>query len=134
MNFKSILKPENSVVAGIATMGLVYAIYELNVGNVSQAHHSDANHPALEGSRKKAGYTAFAAVAGLTLVTKDANVGILGFMSIVAMEVTYRHAIMIDSASGRVQPPSETAYIPAENVVPITQQAPQEAPAYAMGY
>lgn len=130
MEFKSILKPENSVVAGIATVGLVYALYELNVGSVSQAHHSDANHPALEASRRKAGYTSFATVAGLTLITKDANVGILGFFTIIAMEVSYRHAIMIDSASGLVQPPGQSAYVPAENVVPINEQAQS----YAMGY
>lgn len=130
MEFKSILKPQESVVSGIATMGLVYALYELNVGSVSQAHHSDANHPALEGSRKKAGLMAFAAVSGLTLITKDANVGILGFLSIVAMEATYRHAIMIDSSSGLIQAPGQSVYSPAQNVVPINEQASS----YAVGY
>lgn len=123
MQFKSVLKPENSIIAGIATIGLVYAIYQMNVGPLSQAHASDPNHPALETSRKKAGYTAFIAVAGITLIAKDANIGILGFLTIVAEEVQIRHAIMVEPNTGRMVPPAESVYSPAENVVPITQQA-----------
>ena len=123
MSFKSILKPESSTVAGLATVGSVFAIYQLNVGPVAQAAASDSNHPVLESSRKKAGYTALAMVAALTLITKDANVGILGGGTIIAMELSYRHAIMAHPQSLRIQNPSpETAYEPAENVVPMYAQ------------
>ena len=121
-NLRSILKPEGSVMAAVAVAGMVYAIYQLNVGSVSQAHASDANHPALESSRKKAGYTSFIAVAGLTLITRDGNVGILGFGSIVAMEVSYRHAIMASPTTGEIVAPSTSEFQPAENVIPLTQQ------------
>lgn len=113
MQFKSVLKPEGSVVAGIAVVGLVYATYQLDVGAVSAAYATDANHPALESSRKKAGYTALIGVAALTLITRDANVGILGFGSIVAMEIHYRHAIMASPVTGKVVPPAPSAYQPA---------------------
>lgn len=122
MDIRSRLKPEGSITGGIATAGLVYSIYQLDIGPVSQAMASDANHPVLEASRKKAGYTAFIAVAGITLISKDANVGILGFASIIAMEAHYRHAIMSDPVTGKIQPPAGTAYEPAENVVPFAQQ------------
>src|SRR5215472_13167682 len=122
LDFKSIHKPENSVIAGIATAGLVYSIYQMDVGPVSSAHFSEPNHPSLESSRKKAGYTSFAGVAVLTLITRDANVGILGFLSIIAMEAHYRHAIMSDSATGMIVPPAESSYVPAQNVVPMPYQ------------
>jgi hypothetical protein len=122
MDIRSRLKPEGSLTAGIATMGLVYSIYQLNVGPVSSAQASDANHPINESTRKKAGYTSFVAVSGIALLSKDMNVGILGFASIVAMECTYRHAIMSDPITGRIQPPAGTAYSPAQNVVPLMQQ------------
>jgi hypothetical protein len=124
---KSVLKPEGSVVSSIAVAGSVYAIYSMNVGTVSSAHASDANHISLESSRKKAGYTSFIFVSAITLITRDANVGILGFGSIVAMEVLYRHAVMADPFSGQMQAPAETNYTTAENVVPITDQG------YAVG-
>ena len=121
--FKSILKPEGSVVAGVATIGSVYAVYQLNCGPVAQARATDANHPVLESSRRKAGYTAFVLVAALTLITKDANVGILGGGAIIAMELSYRTGIMAEPMSGKImnQNPA-TAYEPAENVIPFAYQ------------
>jgi hypothetical protein len=121
VSWKSILKPEGSVVAGLATVGAVYGIYQLNIGSTAQAQATDANHPVLESSRKKAGYTALVLVAALTLITKDANIGILGGGTIIAMELTYRHGIMAD-ASGRIQNPMNSGYEPAENVVPFPYQ------------
>jgi len=120
---KSILKPEASTVAGLATIGTVFAVYQLNVGSVAQAAASDANHPVLESSRKKAGYTALALVGALSLITKDANLWILGAGTIVAMELTYRHAVMAHPQSLKMQNPNPaTAYEPAENVVPLYAQ------------
>jgi hypothetical protein len=130
---KSVLKPEGSVVAGIATAGLVYAIYQMDLGPVAQVHASPPNLGFLEPSRKKAAYTSFATVAALTLIAKDANIGILGFVSIIAMEVHYRHAIMSNPDTGTIEPPSPTKYVPAENVVPITGQGDMP-PAEAFGY
>lgn len=117
MFFKSILKPEGSVVAGIATVGVVYGLYQLNVGSVAQAQATEPNHPVLDSSRRKAGYTAAVFVAALTLITKDANVGILGAGTIIAMELAYRHGIMAVPETGKIQAPNATtAYEPAENV------------------
>ncbi len=123
MAWKSMLKPEGSIVAGIAVMGAVYATYQLNVGTTSQAHATDANHPVLETSRKKAGYTALVLVAGIGLVAKDANIIILGSATIIAMELTYRHSIMAHPMTGVMQPPDSSTYEPAENVYNLDQTA-----------
>jgi hypothetical protein len=112
-SFKSILKPENSVLAGIATAGSVWAIYQMNVGSTVNAHASDANHPALESSRKKAGYMSFIFVSGITLITRDANVGLLGFASIIAVDVTSRHAIMSNPVTNMMEPPAGSGYEPS---------------------
>lgn len=123
MVFKSILKPDQSTVAGLAVAGAVFSIYQLNVGTVSQAQATDPNHPVLTSSRKKAGYMSLAAVAALVLITKDRNIGILGGASIIGMELIYRHGIMSDPLSGTMQNPNpEAAYAPAENVVPFAYQ------------
>lgn len=123
MAWRSILKPENSVIAGVAVMGSVYALYNLNIGTSAQAAATDANHPVLESSRKKAGYESFLLVAGLGLITKDANIIILGSATIIAMELTYRHSIMAHPSSGVMQPPGQSVYEPAQNVYPMTAQA-----------
>lgn len=122
VTLKSVLKPEASVVAGLATVGAVYGVYQLNVGNVAQAHATTPNHPVLESSRKKAGWEALVLVAGLTLITKDANIGILGGGAIIAMELSYRHGIMADTTTGKMSSPNGDVYMPAEETIPLAYQ------------
>lgn len=117
MTFKSLLKPSESTMASAATVGFVIAVYQMNTGSIAQVHASEANHPVLETSRKKAGYTALAGVAALTLLTRDANVGILGGGTIVAMELTTRHAIMAHPVTGKLTAPEDSAYTPNLQVV-----------------
>jgi hypothetical protein len=123
MAFKSVLRPENSVVAGVAVMAAVFADYQLNLGNTSAVHATDANHPILETSRKKAGYSALILVAGLGLIAKDANIMILGGATIIGMELLYRHAIMAHPGTGIMQPPGAEIYQPAEEAQPGYAQA-----------
>lgn len=121
--WKSILKPEGSTVAGLATVGAVFGIYQLNVGSVAESHASDPNHPALDTSRRKAGWTSLVLVAALTLITRDANVGILGGGTIIAMELSYRHGIMANPLTNKLENPNPAAaYEPAQNVIPFAVQ------------
>lgn len=123
MSWKSILKPEASVLVGLAEIGAVYGVYQLNIGSSVQAQLTTANTPALESSRKKAGYTALVLVSGLFLITKDANAFILGAGTVIAMELAYRHAIMANPETGKIENPTPAAaYMPAQNVVPFPFQ------------
>src|SRR5882672_3001964 len=118
--WKSILKPDASTMAGIATVAAVAGVYQLSLGPLSQAQATDPNHPVLESSRKKAGISSLVLVSGLFLITKDFNLAILGGATIIALELIYRHGIMADPMSGRMQNPSpQTAFEPAENVIPM---------------
>lgn len=129
---KPVLKPEGSIIGGVAVAGSVWAIYNMNVGPVSTAHASDANHSALESSRKKSGYTAFVFVSAIMLIARDTNIGMLGYASIVAMELNYRHAIMVSPVTNQIQPPAESSYSPAGgNVIDMSSAgATNPAPGY----
>lgn len=122
MAIKSILKPEGSLVLGGATVALTVGLYTGLVGPMSMAHQTDANSGNLSAARKKAGYTALVGIAAIGLLSKDANIVILGGATIIAMELGYRHAIMAHPETGAIVPPAPTTYQPAENVVPINQQ------------
>ncbi len=113
MALKPLVSAEGSIVLGVATIAAVYSIYQLDVGPVSQVQMTDANHPALETSRKKAGYTSLIMVTALALIARDPNVVILGGGAIIAMEAHYRHAIMSDPQTGAIVPPGPAAYAPA---------------------
>jgi hypothetical protein len=118
MTWKSLLKPEASTVAGLATVGAVFGVYQLSLGSIAEVAATDPNHPVLNSSRRKAGYTALVLVSALTLITRDANVGILGGGTIIAMELSYRHGIMANPQSMKMENPNpQTAYEPAENVI-----------------
>jgi hypothetical protein len=111
----SILKPENSLVAGMAVVGVVIANYNLHNGPVAGASATDAWNPTLLTSNKKAGYTSLIAVAGLSLIAKDANIFILGCAAILAMHSSYLHSIAVHPQTGQMVAPNATsAYQPAQ--------------------
>lgn len=124
MQVKSILKPEGSIVAGLATMGLVYGIYQTNLGPVAVSHATPANDQVLISERRKSGYTALVAVAAVGLLAKDPTIIILGGATIMAMEIHYRHAIMSNPQTGQVEVPGPQAYQPAQVAVPAMMQGP----------
>jgi hypothetical protein len=124
MALKSILSPENSLILGAATVGIVAGIYQLDAGPVSQVHASDAYHPANDVSIKKAGYTALVAVAGIAILARDPNIAILGGAAIVAFGAHYRHAHLVNPGTGQVESPGPAAYTPAQYSVPAGQQGP----------
>jgi hypothetical protein len=109
MDITSYLKPENSIVAGLAVVALVIANYNLHGGTVAQASMTEANSTHMQTSTKKAGYTSLLMVAGIALISRDANVFILGSAAIIAMHSSYLHAIAVNPATGTLVPAGGTA-------------------------
>lgn len=110
-SLRPILKPEGSIVAGIAVMALVGGLYIGQVGPVSDAHATDANDGNLSAAVKKTGWEALAAVSAVTLLARDPNILILGGATVIAMELAYRHAIM--TQDGHIVMPAGSSYVPA---------------------
>ena len=106
---KSILKPENSLVAGMAVVGLVVANYNLHNGSAAGASASPSWEPNLSTSNKKAGWSSLAMVAGVALLAKDANIFILGMATIIAMHTSYIHAIAVQPDLGKMVSPANGA-------------------------
>jgi hypothetical protein len=106
---KSYLKPENSLIMGAAVIGLVIANYNLHNGTAAQASASDAWQPQLVTSNKKAGWTSLAAVAGIALISRDANVFILGCSAVIAMHSSYLHSIATSPQLNQVVAPASAA-------------------------
>lgn len=137
MEIKSVLKPEGSVMSGMATVGLVVAIYSIAGGSLAEIHASDAYHPANEASRKKAAWIAFGAVSALTLITRDGNVGVLGYSTIIGMDLAHRHASATNPLTGKMQAPVEALYQAAQNTTIPAQQgqsAHTQSDEFAYGY
>ena len=114
------LKPEVSIMTGLTVGALVFTIYSRALPadvdmRVAQPHDTD-----IEASRKKAAYTAAAAVAGISLIAKDATVFILGGSMVIAVDWWTRHSNAVNPELGR-------AFIPGFNgVTPNTNPALQD--------
>src|SRR5215469_11422968 len=122
MALKPVFTPENSVIAGLATVGLVAATYQLTVGQVSAVHLTPAYEPNTAISIKKAGWTSLAIVAGVSLLARDPNIAILGGAAIIAFHAHYRHASMSDHQTGQLVPPGQASYQPAQYATAAAMQ------------
>lgn len=102
MAIKSILSPEGSIVSGIATGILVYAVYDRSLPDAATMGATPANDPNIESGRKKAVWTSAAVLAGVTLLTRDMNVFILGGAVLVALDLHARHGNAASPETGKV--------------------------------
>jgi hypothetical protein len=116
MQFKSILKPDGSIAMGIATLIFVYAIYDRSLPTASVMHATKANDANIEAGRKKATLTAAGALAGITLLTRDINVFILGGAGVIAFDFHARHANATHPITGELV--SDENYSRQLSVVP----------------
>jgi hypothetical protein len=113
----SVLKPENSMIAGLAVVGLVIADYNLHNGSLASVALSppEGGGGNLTDANRKAGWTALIMVAGISLLAKDINVFILGSAAIIAMHSSTLHAIAVSPQLNSIVsgPAAAGAYLPA---------------------
>jgi hypothetical protein len=110
----SILKPENSLIGGLAVVGLVIANYNLHDGSGVSVRATDANHPATTMANNTAGWSSLVLVAGASLLAKDANIFILGTIAIVVMHSAFLEHMAVAPASQLVAPAGPADYAPAQ--------------------
>lgn len=99
---KSILKPDGSVTLGIATGIFVTVVYDRNLPSTAVMHATDAGDINIDAGRKKAAWTTAAVVSGITLLTRDVNVFVLGAVVIFALDMHTRHANASNPATGEL--------------------------------
>lgn len=102
MPIKSVLKPEGSVLLGGVTVLTVLAIYGKTLPNTAMMHATQANDVNLESGRKKATITAEVLLGAISLITRDANVFILGGLTIIALDWHSRHANATSPTTGEL--------------------------------
>lgn len=91
------LKPEASVMAGLATAGLVYGIHTAMHPTVADIQGLPSGNADIDSSEKKATWTSAAVVSGVSLLAKDPTIFIIGSVATIIMAFTTRHAGWTDS-------------------------------------
>jgi hypothetical protein len=98
------LKPEMSVAAGLATAALVFGIYQNVTPTIADIRASQPHDDTIASTERMASWTAASAVAGISLISKDPTIFILGSAMIVAMSWMHRHANTVSASIGMPTP------------------------------
>lgn len=98
------LKPEFSVLTGVATGVVVYGVYQNAMPSVADIRSLDANNADLNKAERTASWTAAAVVAGVSLIARDPTIFIIGGSVMVAMAWMHRHANAVHPTTGSVRP------------------------------
>lgn len=102
----SILKPDGSIIIGLATGILVYAVYNQSLPSAAVIHATDPGDMNIEAGRKKAAWESAGVLSVVTLLTKDVNVFILGAVVLFALDISARHANASSNVTGELTSPA----------------------------
>lgn len=114
------LKPETSVMIGLATGALVWSIYSNATPTIADIRVAPPLDPEISGSRKAATITAAGTVAAISLIAKDPTIFIIGGVMVIAADFMHRHANLINPETGLLGLPGRHSQplqeVPAEPV------------------
>lgn len=111
------LKPEVSLSVAAAVGVLVWSIYGHAVPNLVDHRVGDVDDDNARAAERTATWTAAGVVAGVSLLTKDPTVFVVGGSMVVVLSFWHRHANMVNPLTGRATAPAAMT-VPADNVEP----------------
>lgn len=97
----SILKPEMSIVAALATGTMVYGLYQMALPSVADVRSIDQQNKDIESAERLAGWTSAALVSAVSLLAKDPTIFTVGAGMVVALSWWHRHADMVNPLTGK---------------------------------
>lgn len=120
------LKPEASVMAGLAVMGVVYGVHAKFTPNVADIKGLPAGNKDVDKSERQATAMSIGIVSAVSLLAKDPTIFVLGSIATVGLAFLTRHATWTESATGLLHPsPGQSAVSPDT----VAASAPQMTPA-----
>lgn len=94
------LKPEVSLPTGLAVAAIVYGIHSNMTPTIADIRHNEPGDPNISSSRKAATWTSAAVVGGISLMTKDPTIFVVGSFMVIAMDFLTRHANLVNPLTG----------------------------------
>lgn len=102
----STLDRKTSVAIGLASVGVVWGVYQQVVPRVCDIRACTPGDTNLAAAEKAARWTSGAIVVGIALITRDATVFVMGGGAVVAFSWLHREANMVDPMSATLTPAS----------------------------
>ncbi len=96
------LKPEASLMGGLAVATVVYAIHSNATPTQADMQGLPTGTKDVDMSERRATWLSAGVVAGISLLAKDPTIFVIGSVATVALAWTSRHALWTDSKTGPV--------------------------------
>lgn len=122
------LKPEASIMGGIAVAALVFGIHQQATPTQSDLQSLPQGTPDVDKANRAATWLSVVAVSGISLLARDPGIFLIGSAATIGMKVWGDHSIHTDSIMGRYLSPSEAASAGTQSTGP----APVETESYEM--
>lgn len=94
------LEPKVSLPVGLAVAAVVFSIYSNATPTIAEMRHVEPNDQGIASARKGATWTAAGVVGGISLLTKDPTIFVVGGAMVVAMDFWTRHANLVNPLTG----------------------------------
>lgn len=122
------LKPEASVLGGLAVAALVFGIHQQATPTQADIQALPQGTPDIDSAERKATWISVVTVSGISLLARDPGIFIIGSGATIAMALWTRHSNWSESIMGRYLSPSEAMQAGTANTGP----APVETEPYSM--
>lgn len=122
------LKPEASVLGGIAVAALVFGIHQQATPSQSDIQALPQGTPDIDRAEKTATWLSIVAVSGISLLARDPGIFIIGSGATIGMSLWTKRSNWSESVVGRYLSPSEAMQAGTASTGP----APAETQPYEM--
>lgn len=115
------MKPEYSVVSGLAVGGLVVAIHANATPTMADIQSLPAGQPEIAQQEKKATWMCVGIVSIVSLLAKDPTIFVIGALTTAGMSLATKHANWATpgAGGGKFLSPSEAAQAGSANTGPV---------------
>jgi hypothetical protein len=102
MSLKSVLKPDSSVMVGLAEAAAVYVIYQAALPNHADIRSAAPHNTDIESARKAAAWKSASVLGFVFLLTRDLNSFLIGGLALGGIDYMAKHANGINPATGKL--------------------------------
>jgi hypothetical protein len=102
MSLNSILKPDQSVMLGLASGGVIMAIYNGALPSQAMIRTADPHDGDIESTRKMAAWTSAGLLSFMFLLTRDRNAFLIGGMVLAGVDYLVKHSNGMNPTTGKL--------------------------------
>lgn len=112
------LKPEFSIMGGLAVMTIVYAVHSNATPPQADIRSLPQGTPDIDRAERTASWVSAGVVSAVSLIAKDPNIFLMGSVAIVGMAWWTRHSNQVVGTAGKFLSPAETSAAGSANTGP----------------